>query len=116
MKKVVLTILMLGTVMNAYGAEVDDGRSSGGRQPLASLTNLPDIREIEKLYPNCKSHIRAEVEDSYKEGIEEGKYKAMLAVAIRMFKKNGTYTPDIVDLTGVTEARVREALAKEKGK
>ena len=38
----------------------------------------------------------------------------MLAVAIRMFKKTGTYTPDIMDLTGITEVKLREALAKEK--
>lgn len=116
MKKVILTILMLGVAMNAYGTEVDDGRPSGDRQALASLSNLPDTREIEKLYPNCKSHIRAEVEEFYKEGVEEGQHKAMLAVAIKMFKKAGTYKPDIMEFTGITEAQLREALAKSEGK
>lgn len=107
---------MLGTAMNVYGAEVDDNRISDDRKPLSFSPNFPDTREIEKLYPNCKSHIRAEVENSYNEGIEEGKSKALLVVAIRMFKKNGTYTPDIADLTGVTETQIQEALAKEKDK
>ena len=44
-------------------------------------------------------------------GIEEGEYK----VAIKMFKKGGGYTPEIMDLTGVSEEALREAIAKGQG-
>lgn len=65
-------------------------------------------------YLRYSHHIRAVEEAAHGKGVEEGESKAMLAVAIRMFKKTGSYTPDIMELTGITEAQLGEALAKEK--
>ncbi len=70
-------------------------------------------------YLKYSQHIHHEKDEARKEGVEEGlekgEHKAMLTVAIKMFKKGGAYTPDIMDLTGITEVQLREALAKEKG-
>lgn len=65
-------------------------------------------------YLRYSQHIQHEKEESRREGVEEGESKALLVVAMRMFKKSGAYTPDIMDLTGITEDQVREILAKEK--
>lgn len=65
-------------------------------------------------YLRYSQHIHAVEGTAHSKGVEEGESKAMLAVAIKMFQKNGTYTPDIMDFTGVTEIQVREALAIDK--
>ena len=62
-------------------------------------------------YSQNMHHERAEAR---KDGVEEGAHKAMLIAAIKMFRKGGAYTPEIMEFTGITEEQTKEAIAKEQ--
>eukprot|EP01037_Dinobryon_pediforme_P015994 gene15994-16164_t len=87
--------------------------------PMTRVAALPaDVRagyETEVAdYLRYSQHIHAVEGTAHSKGVEEGESKAMLAVAIKMFQKNGTYTPDIMDFTGVTE--IQEGIEEGKYK
>ncbi len=120
MKKIIFPLLIAGAAMGAYGMDEDGKTTRDSRQVLSPLPNLANTTDLGNPYPECSQHIKAIKEQARRKGIEEGlekgEHKAMLVVAIRMFKKAGTYTPDIMELTGITEGQLGEALAKSEGK
>ena len=110
MRKIALTVLMMGMTMNVYGAEAEDKPPEERKK---SLVHWSDPSYIDPYYPECSQHIRAEIQEAY----EEGKQKVKIGIAIRMFKKGGIYTPKFIEeITDITEEQLREALAKEEHK
>ena len=116
MKNLILTAATIGLIINAYGMDRDgEALAYKAGRPLTDMSNYQEGKESKNLYPECSQNIKAEREEAYREGLQEGEHKAMLIAAIKMFRKGGAYTPEIMEFTGITEEQTKEAISKEQG-
>ena len=114
MKKTVLTILIAGVAMNAYGTD-QEGDVKGGysRLPLSDTSNRSEGVELDMLYPECSQYIQYEKDESRKVGIEKGRQQERLKSVRRMLAK-GLSDADINELADLKEGELDQIKARLK--